>query len=104
MAHEIRWTRAAVDDLEQAAEYVAKDSAAYAATLVDRALRAVRSLKQTPERGAVVEELGDKDVRERYVDGYRLVYGIRVDVVHVLAFIHAARDFKSAWNESDRSH
>ncbi len=103
MARQIRWTLAAVEDLDQAAEYVAKNSAAYAATLVDRALKVVRSLKSSPERGAIVDELRDEGIRERYVDGFRLIYAIRSEVVHVLAFIHAARDFRTAWSEKKRS-
>jgi plasmid stabilization system protein ParE len=102
MARTIRWTLAAVDDLDKAAAYVAQDSAAYAASLVRRVLEAARSLQDFAERGARVEELNDESVRERYVSGYRLIYVVRSETIQVLGVIHAARDFTAAWNERDR--
>jgi len=88
--------------LDDAAEYVAKSSAVYAAALVQRTVEAVRSLVVFAERGAPVEELEDSDFRERYVDGFRLIYAVRSDIVFILAFIHSARDFSSAWSERER--
>ena len=57
MARKVIWAYAAEEDLVSAAEYIHKDSPAYAASFVDRALDAGRSLDKFAERGRIVPEL-----------------------------------------------
>jgi plasmid stabilization system protein ParE len=45
MARRVVWAHSAVSDLEAVAEYIYQDSPAYAASFVNRALEAGRSLK-----------------------------------------------------------
>ncbi len=45
MAREVVWTDPAWDDLEAAAEYIARDSAYYAATFVQEVKGAAESLR-----------------------------------------------------------
>lgn len=98
MARKIKWTLAAYEDVDQAAEFVAKTSTAYAAVPVERVLIAVRSLESHAERGSPVEELEEANLRELYVDGYRLIYSVQADVVVFLACIHTARDLRAVWS------
>lgn len=74
MAREVVWTEPAWDDLEAAAEYIARDSTFYAATLVQEARDAADSLTELAERGQTVPEFGDPSIRELLVSSYRLVY------------------------------
>ena len=57
MARRIRWTEAAWEDLDLAADYISRDSPRYAAAFVRRVLDAVRSLRSFPERGRIVPSL-----------------------------------------------
>ena len=102
MAHKVIWAYAAEEDLEAAASYIHRDSPVYAASFIDRALEAGRSLDEFAERGRMVPELGDSRIREIFVYSYRLVYRIEDDRISILALIHGRRDFQKAWDEKNR--
>ncbi len=102
MACKVIWADAAVADLDAAADYISKDSPAYAASFVLQSLKAARSLGDLPERGRVVPEFKREDIREIFVFSYRLIYRIDELRVSVLAFIHGRRDFSQAWDERKR--
>jgi plasmid stabilization system protein ParE len=74
-----------------AAEYIARDSEAYAAAFVQEMKDAVTSLAEMAERGQVVPEFGDASIRELLVRPYRLVYHVNARQVTILAIIHGAR-------------
>jgi plasmid stabilization system protein ParE len=102
MARKVIWADGAVADLDAAADYISKDSPAYAASFVLQSLEAARSLGDLPERGRVVPEFKREDIREIFVFSYRLIYRIDELRVSVLAFIHGRRDFSQAWDERKR--
>jgi plasmid stabilization system protein ParE len=102
MARKVIWAYAAEEDLEAAASYIHRDSPVYAASFVDRALEAGRSLNEFAERGRIVPELRDSSIREIFIYSYRLVYRIEDDRISILALIHGRRDFQKAWDEKDR--
>jgi len=102
MARKVIWAYAAEEDLEAAASYIHRDSPVYAASFIDKALEAGRSLDEFAERGRMVPELGDSSIREIFVYSYRLVYRIEDDRISILALIHGRRDFQKAWDEKDR--
>ena len=102
MARKVIWAYAAEEDLEAAASYIHRDSPVYAASFIDRALEAGRSLDEFAERGRMIPELGDSSIREIFVYSYRLVYRIEDDRISILALIHGRRDFQKAWDEKDR--
>jgi plasmid stabilization system protein ParE len=97
VARSVKWTQRAWSDLEQAAEYIAQDSPHYAATLVARARDLARTLDRFPQRGRIVPELHDPDIRELFVASFRLVYRVRPSSVEILALIHGARDLAALW-------
>jgi toxin ParE1/3/4 len=91
MAREIVWTDPAWEDLEAAAEYITRDSEAYAAAFVEEMKAAATSLSEMAERGQIVPEIGDASIRELLVRPYRLVYQLTDRQVTILAIIHGAR-------------
>lgn len=97
MARTIRWSEAATLDLEEAAEFIARDSRYYAATLVRDARAAARSLRTLAERGRIVPEARSSSVREIPVKSYRLIYWVAPNTVTVLAFVYGARDLPTLW-------
>jgi toxin ParE1/3/4 len=76
MAREVVWTEPAWDDLEAAAEYIARDSEFYGAALVQEAREAALS-PDFAERGQAVPEFGAYKLTDQHV--------------FVVAFIHGAR-------------
>ncbi len=102
MDRKIIWSESAADDLESIAEYISKDSPAYASIVVSDIVDAGRSLQSLAERGRRVPELNDSDIRELFIHSYRLVFRIKSDTVLILAIIHGRRLLKYAWNEKVR--
>jgi toxin ParE1/3/4 len=80
--------------LDDAVGYIAQDSIAAAQRLLIAALDAAASLRTPSERGRRVPELEDPSMRELLVQRYRLIYEVRQNEVHILAFLHGARDFE----------
>jgi plasmid stabilization system protein ParE len=95
----IVWTAPARQDLFHALEYLVQEAKApqAAADLLDHIETAAASLVEFSERGRIVPELG-LPRRELLVDGYRLVYRIRV-AVEILRLIHGRQDFLTAWKQ-----
>ena len=103
MARKVVWSYEATDDLDVLAEYIAKDSAFYAAAFTQQILDTSHSLNEFSDRGRIVPELGDPNVRELLIRGYRLVYRIEKSRVVTLALVHGARDLKRLWEKENRS-
>lgn len=97
MARTVRWSEAAASDLDEAAEFIARDSRYYAAALVRSARAAARSLKTLAERGRIVPEAHASSVREIPVKSYRLIYLVTPNAVTVLAFVYGSRDLAAFW-------
>lgn len=87
------WTEGARRGLEDVLAYIAEDSPTAAQRFLDVVLETGRSLSSLAERGRVVPELQRDDIREILVYQYRLIYAVTESEVHVVAFIHGARDF-----------
>jgi len=80
------WTGSALDDLDDAAEYIALDNPAAARSLVERVFRRVDQLARFPKSGKRPAELFSTPYREVVVPPCRIFY--RVDGHGV----HPARD------------
>jgi plasmid stabilization system protein ParE len=90
MARQIVCSDPAWDDLEAAAESIARDSESYAAAFVQNVKEAAASLAQFAERGQIVPEISDESIRELLVSPYRLIYRIAPDRVLILTLVHGA--------------
>lgn len=101
MDRRVVWTEVAWSDLEAAADYIAKDSPRYAAAFVREVREAAGSLMHFSERGRIVPEFGQAELRELLVRSYRLVYTVKPDSVYILGFIHGARDLAKWRSEKE---
>ncbi len=99
MDHEITWSPEATEDLESIAEYIARNSEFYARSVVTELFATSRSNAEFPLIGRTVPELGDEQIRERFIYSYRLVYRIEPGRILVIAIIHGKRLLE---NISDR--
>ena len=84
MARKVNWAYKATTDLEALAEYIARDSAFYASAFVQEIRDASRSLNEFSERGRIVPELGNPNIRELFVREYRLIDSSSVIVKYPL--------------------
>ena len=91
MDYKVVWSPKALEDVESVASYIAKDSAFYAAAVVQKILDTSRDLSRFPFVGRIVPELEDEFIRERFVYSYRLIYRMRDNVITVAAVIHGKR-------------
>jgi toxin ParE1/3/4 len=99
----VLWTEAAASDLEQTADFIARDSRRYAAAFVREVRDAARSLSQLAERGRIVPEFADPNIRELLVRGYRLIYQLGLHSVSIIGFIHGARELSRLWEREERA-
>jgi len=102
MARQIVWSYEASADIEALANYISRDSIFYAAAFIQETLDVSRSLNEFSERGRVVPEFGDPNIRELFVREYRLIYSIEEDRIVLLGLVHGKRDLKTLWKKEKR--
>jgi toxin ParE1/3/4 len=91
----IIWIQQAIDDLNQIAEYIAKDSPKYADLTVDKIFDKTQILKEFPQIGRIVPEIGKDNIRELIEGNYRILYEIINDEhIEILTVHHSARIIK----------
>jgi plasmid stabilization system protein ParE len=88
---QVIWSPAALDDVDDIAAYIARDSAHYASAVVSKILAITRSIPEFPHLGRQVPEIGDVMIRERIVYSYRIIYQIAGSVITIVAVIHGRR-------------
>lgn len=90
----VEWLRATLDNLNTAAEYIARDNPAAAAHTVAAIVNAVENLKRFPASGRPGRVSG---TRELVVSGtpYIVPYRVRGDVAQLIRVFHAARKWPS---------
>jgi plasmid stabilization system protein ParE len=87
----VAWTAQALDDLDAICLYIARDAPRVAQLFAARAFDATDRLAEFPLSGRVVPEVNRPDLREVFVDSYRLIYRWTGSVVEVLTVHHGSR-------------
>jgi len=93
----IIWTDPAIEDLHNIFSYIALESRFYAQKVVDEIIEKAESVIPFPEKGRMVPELQDENVREVFVYSYRIVYELVADTVQIDAIIHGRQDFEKSF-------
>lgn len=91
MAYRVVWSPRALDDVESIAEYISRDSTAYASAVVRRLIAITHTFSRVPLAGRIVPEFSDDSIRERFVYSYRIIYRVRRNEVTIAAVIHGKR-------------
>ena len=91
MALKLIWTQLAIDDLDDIANFIAKDSEDYAKIFVRKIVEQVERIPNFPLLGRVVPEIQDEQVRERIYQNYRLIYRIKDDSIEIVRIFHHGR-------------
>lgn len=83
----IIWTETAIQDIQDIAEYIAKDSVRYAEITAMELFEAVDILEKHPKAGVKVPEFDEESIRQLIRGNYRIVYLIvddyRIDILTV---------------------
>jgi toxin ParE1/3/4 len=93
MDYQVRWSPAALDDVDSIASYISRDSELYAGAVVEKILETAGGLIDFPFSGRIVPELNIDSLREKIIYSYRLVYRIEDDMITVAAVIHGKQLF-----------
>jgi len=88
MACQISWSPEAVEDIEEIASYIEKDSPSYAQAVTEQIITASRLLNHSPLIGRIVPELGEETYRELFI--YR-IYRVTGSQLLIVAVIHGRR-------------
>lgn len=91
MDFEVVWSPEAIEDVDSIADFISRDSAFYASAVVMRLFEASRALTIFPLASRIVPELGDENVRERFVYSYRMIYRVGDGRVLIVAVVHGKR-------------
>lgn len=84
---EVKWTNQSIDDINNIAEFIAKDTVKYAQLQVESFFETCKILEKFPNAGRIVPEVGKENIRELIVGSYRIIYNIsnqhRIDILTV---------------------
>ena len=88
---EIKWTNNALEELDDIALYISKDSPKYAQILVKQIYEMISHLKQFPKFGRKVPEYNDPNLREILYKNYRIVYLVKDTYLEIISVIYGSR-------------
>ena len=91
MARHVIWSTEALADIEEIAEFIARDSPVYAALTVSRLIERTEQALEFPHSGRVVPESTKPDVRELFWRDYRVIYEVMPEGVRIVTVIHGRR-------------
>lgn len=86
------WSEMSSDDLEDIADYIAKESLHYAQQTISKIYYAAEKMADHPLSGRVVPELSNPVIREIIVGNYRVIYSTpSPDEVQIITVHHSSR-------------
>ncbi len=87
----IVWSKRALNDLTDIAEYIAKDSIKYSRLTTNNLVSRCKGLINFPKKGKIVAEFNIESIREIIVGNYRIIYNIDKSDINILTIHHSAR-------------
>ena len=91
---EIIWTKSAISDLDEIAEYIAIDKLNAANKLVTNITNLVDRLAIFPESGRLLPEFNNTIYREIIVNPCRIIYYSESDKVYITRIIRSERQLR----------
>jgi toxin ParE1/3/4 len=94
----LRWSKQAAADLEEACQYIARDSEHYARLFAHKVMQTLKAMAQERLPGSAVPEYGSEEIRERFVHSYRVIVRVhqKQRVLEVVRIFHGARSLPPA--------
>ena len=89
---EVIWTDQAIEDINNIAEFISKDSFKYAQIQVLQFFEYAELLESNPKLGRLVPETNDPTIRELIKGSYRIIYKLRSkEDILILTVHHGSR-------------
>jgi toxin ParE1/3/4 len=85
------WGNTAREQLEEYADYIARDNPMAAARWVAKVLAAADLAERFPHMGRAIPEFGDEEARQVVVHSHKLIYRILDEGIEVVKVWHSAR-------------
>jgi len=86
------WSRNAINDLKNLANYIANDSPYYSKLFVKKIYKSISRLEEFPKSGRVIPEFNDDKFREVIVTPYRIFYLLDNLDVKILTIVHSKQE------------
>jgi toxin ParE1/3/4 len=99
VAFQIIWTERAQEELRSITTYIAQDSIANAIAVNRKIRERISGLAVFPNAGRLVPETSARTYRQVIVFKYRVIYRVEKENVFIVAVIHGARNFRSAFGD-----
>jgi addiction module RelE/StbE family toxin len=90
----IVWTKRSLNDLEDIADYISRDSVKFAKITLNGLIQEAHRLELNPLIGRIVPEINDDRFREIIKGNYRIIYNHNITQVNILTVHHSSRDIK----------
>jgi len=87
----VKWTKNALEELDDIAGYISRDSPKYANILVKQIFEMASHLQQFPKLGREVPEYDNPNLREILYKSYRIVYLIKKEQLEIISVFHGSR-------------
>jgi toxin ParE1/3/4 len=98
------WSPRAIKDINEIAEFIAKNSLQYAKAQTKLFIEQSEELEMHPHRGRVVPELGINNIRQILCGHYRIIYQVTESTIGILTVHHQARLLKSSKSTIIKRH
>jgi addiction module RelE/StbE family toxin len=89
---EIEWTPQALEDVDEIAKYIARDSPKYAEITAQKIFHSLERIRKFPRSGRIIPEFNDVYLREVIMDNYRVMYLLTETSAFVFTVMHGRRD------------
>lgn len=89
---ELRWSKLALDDLEEIIDYISKDSEENARIYAAKIISSVETTSIFPYSGRVVPEMENEQLREKVFHNIRIIYRINNEMMEVIRVLHSSRE------------
>ena len=94
---EVNWTLQSLDDINNIAEFISRDSEKFAGIQVRRFFESSEIRISHPRAGRIVPEINKTNIRELIVGSYRLIYKIvSINRIDVLTVHHSKRKLRNS--------
>jgi toxin ParE1/3/4 len=94
MARKIIWSPYAAQSLEDICAFIERDSSHYAAIFARRIIAAIELTAEFPEKGRIVPEYKNPDLREKILGDYRIIYRLKENAIEIVIIVHGSRLLK----------
>lgn len=88
------WSYVAVGNLIENSRYIAKENPNAARAVIKDIYEAGNRIKEFPDKGRIVPEIGRSNVKEIFCRSYRIIYKIEARRITILTVRHMRQQLK----------